>query len=288
MNIDINKQIQSLTKNVNGFLSPYLVIEKNKLNPFSYKKENYVITFPFNFTAGLKKEGEELIQKLAMVNAVYVKYFFREDNVLDEYHVPTNQYRDFLALMCEGHIFRNLAVEQFVKMVGEEIIRYINKYEKLYYEALINEKLKTDVSFENVYDEFYKKTLCYKVMPLCVVFAAFCIITDQHYKIIDCEEMVVNFQIASQIIDDLKDLKKDILCPDKSVLIKAYMNKFPDIEKDPSVIKQYLLEKEYYQMLIDKVKEHLSNAKIISEKLKFNLFVEDISNYQRIVENIKH
>jgi len=81
--VNIEQEIKLLEINfynqIRQYFSPHLEHIKGK----TFRSGNWIVTFPYNF---IQEEDElHLIRELAVINAIYVYFFFREDNVLDEY-----------------------------------------------------------------------------------------------------------------------------------------------------------------------------------------------------------
>ncbi|MBU1299120.1 MAG: hypothetical protein KKB77_08235 [Bacteroidetes bacterium] len=245
-----------------------------------FKVNNGVFTFPYNFPFLKENVSHNLIRKLAVINAIYVKCFFEEDNVLDEYHLPPATFRKFICRMCESRNFKTLATGQLVHLCGEKILEYVLEYESKYYSAVISEKLDNDISLENMLDEKNLRFLGFKFLPICVSFAAFCLVENLPEKISTCEELVINFQIGRQLIDDLKDLEKDLQQPDRSYIIKACQR---SIERDqPTIIdiENLLLESNFDYEIARTIVRYMQAAEENACKLNFKIFLNQIRLYK--------
>lgn len=130
MNLNIDKELEILennfTNHVNQFLGKELYVKDS-----TFQKNNWLITFPFNFIFLDKNVSIEIVRKIAIINAFYGVYFLKEDDVLDDYNQQPNEYKNCLIKMCGAHNYSNLAKGQLITLCGIDIYDYIFKYEKL-------------------------------------------------------------------------------------------------------------------------------------------------------------
>jgi hypothetical protein len=186
----------TMATRASSFLPP---IERDN----SFRVENWIMVFPFNFLS----YGGKYSQTLALLNSLYVMFFLREDDILDEYHLPNEEFRLFTMRHCEAQQFRSYAIAELIELCGKEISPFILRYEQMYYNALIWEKtLRSEaVSFEAMASREHCEQLGRKVMPLCLSFAAFCLLTGNTGSIAECEELIINYHTAHQLFDDRND-----------------------------------------------------------------------------------
>ncbi|MDH7603441.1 MAG: hypothetical protein QHH13_00905 [Melioribacter sp.] len=287
--VDIEKELRVLKSNVLHILStyPYLNNYLDISNDSTFRASNWLVTFPYNFLfddSNQVRYGNEnnieIIRKLAVINTLYGSFFLREDDVLDEYNLPLNEYKHVLIKMCYSRILHKLAVGQFLKLCGQEIYSYIFHYERKYYEALAWEKNNCILSSKTMFLQENLKYLGWKLYPLGITYAAFCILNNQKNKIPHCEELIIKYHIAHQLIDDAKDYKKDIAKPDYSYLIRAFIGDCGDDEISLPLFKQWISNSRIIENIIAIIVENLDAAKRIAYQLKFEYFVKQIE-YQK-------
>lgn len=278
---NIEDELNSLRINFINQTKLFLKSSTNLNYNSTFRKENWLITFPFNFC----NQPNELIRKLAVINSLYITFFLREDDVIDEYQVSKKKYSQLITNMLEAHSYRNLAIGQLLNLSNTEIFKYIFEYEKKYYESLIFEKKMTNIASCNMFEYCNLIKLGQKLIPLCVTFAAYCLIKKESNKISICEELIINYHIAKQLYDDIKDYKEDIKKIDLSYLIKACIENDKKKELTKENIKIMLISKDIIPRLTDTIILYLSKAEQKAKELNFNFFLIEIQLLKRSVEN---
>lgn len=284
--INIEKEIKLLEKNFYNQIKPYYYPSLKHIKDKTFRPGNWIITFPFNFIQTKSKNELILIRKLSIINAIYVYFFFREDNVLDEYHLPSNEYKTFLMQMCEAHSLRNLAIKQLINLCGEEIFNFIFEYEKKYYDSLIFEKLVHNISID---DMLKKENLIYlgnKVMPLAITYPAYCLKNNNISKIKQGEELIINYHIAHQLFDDIADLEEDINKPDLSYTIKIIKEYSKKHDIGVNEINNILYETGLKIKIIKTALDYLKAAKEYANKLRFSYFTLKIKDLEKKFNNL--
>jgi len=254
----------------------------------TFRKDNWIMNFPFNYYFLDGNNSIDLIRKLAVINALYGTFFFREDDVLDEYQAPKAIFKNYILKMCDAHTLRNLAIGQLLHLCGGKIYGYIFEYEKQYYHALIKEKSHQNITLENMLEKKNLIFLGYKVVPLLITFCAFCILINKIDNLQICENMLINYHVAHQLNDDLIDLKSDIHTPDQSYIIRACKASSKTNEITLTDIKGLLFQENYDYKIVAEINKYLALAELEAEKLNFQIFLKQIhrlksrvSNYQR-------
>jgi len=189
----------------------------------TFRPDNWLINFPFNCWHNDSSQPLETYQTLALVNALYFTFILREDTVIDDYHLPRDEFQPHILDYCQARVLREAAMKHLFDLCGSEVAAFILRYEQMYYNALIWEKTlrSEDVSFEAMASREHCEQLGRKVMPLCLSFAAFCLLTGNTGSIAECEELIINYHTAHQLFDDMADLLSDAEKPDASYLLRA-------------------------------------------------------------------
>lgn len=280
--LDIVREIRILEASfrnaTNAILSPNLWHSADN----TFRPDNWLITFPYNYSSCFNNGSLELIRKLAVINALYLVFFRREDDVLDEYHLRQYEYRGLLLKMCEAHNLRNLAVGQLLQLCGDDVYPYLFDYERKYYGALIWEKAQHSVSLENMLEEENLKWLGYKLIPLALTYAGFCVKTGTVRNLDCCESLLVHYHIARQLADDLNDLPRDITKPDKSCIILACERSL-HTAVDASGVMETLIQEGFYKKILEVIADHLNKAKAYALRLNFQFFLRHIEKAEKAV-----
>jgi hypothetical protein len=235
---------------------------------------------PYNlaYSNMVKPKTIKNIRKLALFNFFYISYGMAEDDVLDEYHLPFEDYKKLLLKMCILKKFREKVLREIIAS-NDGVWSYFSKYEKKYYEAVIWEKQNKFVNINNFLKYSNLKVLGDKILPLNLALASYYLKTNEKEKIKLSEKMLHSFHISYQLIDDLFDLEKDILKPDKSYLIVALNNSSPSHSFVLEELKGLLLKNNY--ALKNKIFAHIREFLLISEKiakeLEFQHFLNKIN-----------
>ncbi len=277
--INMNTEMSILR---NNFIKHY-DMNKNldkKIDNGSFYPENWIITFPYNFADSLTPEDKylTLIRKLALVNSLYGYYFHSEDNVINDYHLPTDTFRSSLISLCDAHIFRNLAVGHLLRICGQEIFKYIYAYEEGYYQAIIFKKTLKHLTSNTFFDKEHLQLLGQKLIPICTTYAAYCILLNEREKIPVCEEMIIKYHIAKQMLDDFEDLNEDIVKPDLSYLLKLFSHNQTFTIYSTDKIKKYLRNKKIDLEIVNCMIYYLNESEQAAEYLKFDYFLTEIQS----------
>lgn len=286
--VNIEQEIKLLEINFYNQISQYFSPKLEHIKDKTFRSGNWIITFPFNFIQTKAENELILIRKLSIINAIYVYFFFREDNVIDEYHLPSIEYKAFLMQMCEAHSFRNLAIGQLINLCGEEIFDFIFEYEKRYYDSLIFEKLVHNISID---DMLKKENLIYlgnKVIPLCLTFAGYCLKEGITSKIKLGEELLINYHIAHQLYDDIVDFEDDIKKPDLSYTIKIIKEYLKKDDITVYEINNVLQDTGLYIKIIKTAQHYLKVSKKYANELNFLYFRLKINDLEKKFKNLKY
>ena len=285
--MNIKSEMKRLEANFYNNLKIYSKSDKIHRKDKTFREDNWIMNFPFNYHFFGGNSSIDVIRKLSLVNALYGTFFLREDNVLDEYHTPKSVYQDYILKMCEAHTLRNLAIGQLLHLCGDKIYEYIFEYEKMYYHAIIHEKSLNNVSLENMLQNENLVFLGHKAILLIITFCAFCLLRDIIDKIPICENLILNYHIAHQLNDDLMDLKNDMEKPDQSYVIKAFKTSSNLDNISLNDIKELLFEKNYDYKIIEQIGSYLNIAEPFAQKLNFQLFLKQINRLKRKVDNYR-
>lgn len=274
MTFDLKEEMKLLENNYYNQLKIHFNLIHFKRSQFTFRKDNWLLTFPFNF---YNNGSLELIRKLALINSFYLSYFSAEDDVVDDYNKSMFEFREIIKKFLKMRSLNNLAIGQFLNLFGQEFYEYIFDYEDKYYRALRFEKNSLDnISLDNMLEECNLKYLGYKLMPLCVCYAGYCLNQDRKGNIALCEELIINYHIAKQLYDDFVDLDEDFQKPDLSYLIKACKLNLKKNEFSVESIKQILSQNSFYKNYFSTINKYLDKAEIIAKKLNFIIFVKEI------------
>lgn len=283
-NINLAKELDLLKENF------ILQVQVNKLNvelgkiDQSFKSQNWIITLPFNYYYAIPDADIQIIRKLAVINALYGYYFMIEDDMLDEYHLPTHTYKKLITKYCAAQTLRNLAIGQLIDLCGPDIYGYIYEYENRYYQALFSEKRR---SVDKIYGKIVPDILGEKAIPAIIPFAAFCLINNCEYKLDLCEELIGKYHTAHQIYDDLMDIHRDIKKPDKSWLIKYIESEKNEPLTGADQVWRFFKESEFDLDLIEQIQFYLIEARCLNQQLKFVFLAENIRYLQSLVNKYR-
>lgn len=271
---DLKEEMKLLENNYYNQLKIHFNLIDFKRSQFTFRKDNWLLTFPFNF---YNNGSLELIRKLALINSFYLSYFLAEDDVVDDYNMPILEFREIIKKFLKMRSLNNLAIGQFLNVFGQEFYEYIFDYEDKYYCALRFEKNSLEnISLDNMLENSNLKYLGYKLMPLCVCYAGYCLNQDHKENIGLCEELIINYHIAKQLYDDFVDLDEDFQKPDLSYLIKACKVILTKNEFSVDSIKQVLIKNSFYKNYFFTINKYLDEAENIAKKLNFIIFVKEI------------
>jgi hypothetical protein len=199
-----------------------------------------------------------------------------EDNIVDEYHLPQNCYREMIFKYLDSHFLKNEAITQLVEFTGPQILNYVNHYESEYYKSLKWEKKEKELNIESIFENDNLSYLGIKLLPLNITFVCFCYLTNNQSLIQKSEILLTKYHIAKQLCDDLIDIKKDFVKPDKSYLLSACLNTLkindPVIEDIYAIINQERFKNNLYST----IESHLNESINISEELNFEIFTSHI------------
>jgi hypothetical protein len=189
----------------------------------TFRPDNWLVNFPFNCWHNNSSQSLETYRTLALANALYFTFILREDTVIDDYHLPREEFQPHILEYCQARVLREVAMKHLLDLCGSEVAAFILRYEQMYYNALIWEKTlrPEDVSLEAMASREHCEQLGRKVMPLCLTFAAFSLLTGNMDSIAECEELIIHYHTAHQLFDDMADLLSDAEKPDASYLLRA-------------------------------------------------------------------
>jgi hypothetical protein len=204
-----------------------------------------------------------------------------EDDVLDEYGLPAEEYKVIIQKFCVAHTLRHVSVDQLVSFCGNKIFNYIHDYENQYYHALLSEKMLHNVRFTPA----NLNMLGFKAIPICIPFAAFCLKFSCIKYIKPCEKIIVEYHIAHQLYDDLIDVYNDLNKPDGSWIIKSICAQTGRGLNCADDVYRFFKHTGYDHLIINMIKKHLKRAKIYARQLKFNLFIDNINHLGRLADS---
>jgi len=278
--IDLDTELKLLRQNITHQLKINNLNLKLGMGDISFRKTNWLMTMPYNYYYLSQNIKIDQIRKIALINALYGYFFFIEDDVLDEYGRPQEEYKSILHHFCTVHPLRNLAVGQLLELCGIEIYDYIYNYELKYYHALVCEKKispdnnrLTDLSIIGI-----------KAIPICIPFAAICLMSNCRLQINKFEDMIINYHISHQLYDDLTDLKNDLEKPDPSWLI-SYISVLSNNRDRNFAEYSQLISDIYFGKIRTMITSHLKKAKKIAIDLRFRHFIKDIDRLDQMVQN---
>lgn len=280
-NLVLKEELTTIENTFNNYANNLLKNEKYVCNGTSFREENWLITFPFNYSLFSNSFEIELIRKLAVINSLYLVFFFWEDDVFDEYHLQTKEYKNYLLKMCMGHQFKNLALGQLIHLCGNEVYKYFNNYEQIYYDTIYWEKTINTITLENMLTEENLSFLGKKLLPLGITFSGFCLMNNTPEKIETCEKLLINYHIAKQLSDDIIDLRDDLLKPDYSYVIKSCMNSSGKNHLSYADIKKVINDRDYKSAIYDSIQNHLTTAQYLCNELDFHIFNKHIELAKR-------
>lgn len=283
---DIQSEMQKLKINVEFNIKKYC--KKNIPDDLikSFRTDNWLLTFPFNFTCAFEEESE-LIRKIAVINCLYLGTFLKEDFLLDDYNVEHDVFGEGVRSYCYSRLLNILAMRQYVYHCGEIILKYLFSYEEIYYSSLFKEK---NIANINLNEAFVPKNILFlgqKLLPLVTSFAGYCIIKDKESFIPKCEEMIINYHIAKQLYDDLTDLKNDFYKPDQSYLIKLIAGVNRNCIVNLGEAYEVIMSKKLDILIMENMRKYLKTALLKSEELKFEIFMQEILLLTNLVEDYK-
>jgi hypothetical protein len=253
----------------------------------TFRPENWLVNFPFNCWHNNSSQSLEMYRTLALVNALYFTFILREDTVIDDYHLPRDEFQPHILEYCQARVMREVAMKNLLDLCGSEVAAYILRYEQMYYNALIWEKTlrSEDVSLAAMASREHCEQLGRKVMPLCLTFAAFCLLTDSQEHLPHCEELIIQYHTAHQLFDDMSDVFSDLEKPDCSYLLRALEHQ--GIEKTSLTAdnaKQILLDTGVAAQFVNVAERCLRVAREKAERLRFVYMLEQIERLERKVE----
>ncbi len=284
---DIQTEMQKLKINVEFNIRRYC--DKNVPDDLmkSFREDNWLLTFPYNFT-GLLKDESDLIRKIAVINCLYLGTFLKEDFLLDDYNSTNEVFGEGVRAYCYSKLLNVLAMRQYVYHCGEIILKYLFNYEEIYYSSLFKEKNIKKLSLNEAFNPQNLLFLGQKLLPLVTSFAGYCIIKDKESLIPKCEEMIINYHIAKQLYDDLKDLKEDFYKPDRSYLIKLILGMDKKCISDIRETYEVIINKKLDIIILDNMRKYLKAALLKAEDLKFEIFKREILSLTNLVDNYKN
>jgi hypothetical protein len=253
----------------------------------TFRTENWLVNFPFNYWHNNSSQPLTTYQTLGLINALYFTFILCEDTVIDDYHLPREEFQLHVLEYCQARVLREIAINHLLNLCGSEVARFILRYEQMYYNALIWEKQlrPEDVSFEAMAGQEHCENLGRKIMPLCLTFAAFCLLTDSQENIPYCEELIVQYHIAHQLFDDISDLLSDLDKPDKSYILRALTHQGVDLSSlTEDNTKDILLKTGVAIQVLDIADKCLQAARQNAERLKFVYMLQQIQRLERKVE----
>lgn len=250
-----------------------IALDQNKDSTFNLN--NWLLTFPYNYYHISPTEINR-IRKLALINVMYLYFGMAEDNIFDEYHLPQNCFREMIFKFLDSHFLKNEAITQLVELTGPQILNYVNNYEGEYYRSLKWEKKEKELNIESIFENDNLHYLGIKLLPLNITFVCFCYLTDNQPLIHKSEIMLTKYHIAKQLCDDLTDIKKDFVKPDKSYLLSACLNTAEISDPVIEDIYAILNQNSFKDKLYSTIELHLNESINISEELNFEIFTSHI------------
>ena len=283
--LDLNSELDLLRTNFLQQIRLNGISLRTGSGDMSFMPSNWIITFPYNYYYLTEDVDLELIRKLALINMLYGYYIFAEDDVLDEKQSFADKYHTIILNFCAAHPLRNLAIGFMLELCGPRIYHFIYDYERAYYMALIKEKLPSNPENFNLKSFSGMSVLGLKGIPICIPFAAFCLIKNLDRYIPRCEDLVMNYHIAHQLYDDFIDLKKDVFKPDQSWLIKYISGQLGKVRADQEDISQFLASTNISCQVGSLINNHLSRAIQMAGNLKFFHFQAQIREFRQNMSN---
>ncbi|MBX3006606.1 MAG: hypothetical protein KF816_01135 [Melioribacteraceae bacterium] len=274
LQINLHEELQLLRVAFYEKINKYeIALDQNKDSTFNLN--NWLLTFPYNYCYISPSEINR-IRKLALINVMYLYFIMAEDNIVDEYHLPQNCYREMIFKFIDTHFLKNEAITQLVEFTGPQILNYINHYEGEYYKSLKWEKKEKEIGIESIFENDNLHYLGIKLLPLNITFVCFCYLTNKQPLIHKSEIMLTKYHIAKQLCDDLIDIKKDFVKPDKSYLLCACLNAINT--KNAAIEDVYALisQDNFKNNLYSTIESHLNKSINISEELNFEIFTSHI------------
>ena len=257
----------------------------------TFSQNNWIITFPYNFYYTTEKTSLIEISKLAVTNALLGIYYFKEDNIVDEYHAQPEQFKKYVMEFLNARILKNLSIGQFLtihKLQNRvKFYTYLYQTEKTYYEALIWEKEKKGINLNNYLEYHNLKYLGNKALPICIPFYSFCLEHSIIDKIEACEKLIINYHIAHQLLDDLTDINKDIYKPDLSYFLNVLKIYLKDKDLTLSLVQKTIEINDLDFIILKEIKYYLNIAKTAAKTLNFKIFQNDLNRISAGVESYK-
>ena len=251
----------------------------------SIDSSNWVVTFPYNYFYIGNDPDIDFIRKLALINLLYGFYIFTEDDILDEKLTSPDNYQAMVTKFCAMRPLRNLAIGFLLELCGSAIYQYIYDYEYAYYRALLKERQPTGNNKCSLNSGPALTVLGMKSIPLCIPFAAFCLVTGRGGYIPDCESLVLHYHIAHQLFDDIIDLNRDVQKPDQSWLIRYIAGQLASLRIDKEDICAYLRDTNLFNDIKFLINSYLDRSVHVAEKLAFHHFIEHVRSFRGVLEN---
>jgi len=253
----------------------------------TFRAENWLLNFPYNCWHYDSSQPLATYRTLGLVNALYFTFILREDTVIDDYHLPREEFQPHILSYCRARVLREVGMKQLLDLCGSEVTAYILRYEQMYYNALVWEKTlrPEDVSLAAMASREHCEQLGRKVMPLCLTFAAFCLLTDSQEHLPHCEELIIQYHTAHQLFDDMSDVLKDVDKPDGSYLLRALAHQGVEpASLTADTIKQILVDTGVAAQAVSVAERCLQAAREQAERLKFVYMLEQIERLERKAE----
>lgn len=262
-------------------------IPLNKNKDSTFNLDNWLVTFPYNYYYYSPSKINR-IRKLALINVMYLFYGMAEDNILDEYHLLPDEYKKIIVKFIESHFLKNEALTGLVNLFGSSILTFYKKYEKAYYQSLKWEKQASEINVETMLNEENLYYMGIKLLPLNLTFAGFCTITNNYHSIPKSEKLLVQYHIGKQLCDDLIDLNKDIIKPDKSFLLKSCINSLQTQNPTIEDVNKILYQDWFRKKLSFSILLHLNRSLKLSEELNFQIFSSHIKQMLTNINKSKY
>ena len=283
--LDLGKEMELLQSNFIHQIRLKGIRMKTDAGDGSIDVSNWVVTFPYNYFYICEGPDISLVRKLALINLLYGYYIFAEDDVLDEKLSSPDEYRLLVTRFCAMRPMRNLAIGFLLEICGPQIYQYIYDYEFAYYRAILKERkaamhIKPDLGSGSALT-----TLGMKSIPLCIPFAALCLVTGTHKYIPDCESLVLHYHIAHQLFDDITDLGRDVQKPDQSWLINYIAGQLSRSRVEMEDIRAYLRDSDLFQDIKTLIHSYLDRSEYLAEKLAFYHFIEHVRSFREVLDN---
>lgn len=282
--LNLEKELEILQCNLIQQVRLRGIRMKTGLGDSSIDASNWVVTFPYNYFYLCEKPDIELIRKLALINLLYGFYLFAEDDFLDEKLTSPDDYRLLSTRFCAMRPVRNLAIGFLLELCGSQIYQYIFDYEYAYYRALLGERQTGGNERFNLSSAAALTSLGMKSIPLCIPFAALCLVTDSPGYIPDCESLVLHYHIAHQLFDDIVDLGRDVQKPDQSWLIRYIAGQLSCSRIELDDIRSYIRDSDLFHDVKSLIHNYLDRSEYWAERLAFHHFIEQIRSFRQVLD----